>query len=231
MTRILLKVSGEMLGVDGRTASLSALQELARGVRLLQERSFEVAMVVGGGNIWRYRDFTDLDLHPASSDALGMLATQINARLIQDFCRQAGLKATAFAAHANPYFMEEYAPFKVQEALTKGDLVILGGGTGNPFFTTDTTSVLRALELSCDVFLKATKVDGVYSEDPEKNPSAQRFDQITYKEVLDRKLGVMDLTAVTLADERQLPIRVFSWNTADDLVTAALGQRGTLIHS
>lgn len=218
-----------MLGSDGHVADLSALQELTRGVKLLRDNNFEVAMVVGGGNIWRYRDFTNLNLPQAGSDALGMLATQMNARLLRDFFIKSGLQAEAFAIHADPYFMDIYSPWRAEQSLKSGSVVVLGGGSGNPFFTTDTTSVLRALELSCDAFLKATKVDGVYSEDPMKNPAAERFEQISYSQVLEKKLGVMDLTAVTLAAEHALSIRVFLWDTAEDLLSAALGQKGSLI--
>jgi uridylate kinase len=230
--RVMIKLSGESLS-DHQESGVSApvLKALCSDLIALQKTGLQMALVLGGGNLWRYRDNKELPLSRPTSDALGMMATIMNARLLQDALREMGAMAHALAPHGEFYFVEPYTPGRGQELLNRGSIVICGGGTGNPYFTTDTAAALRALELNCEVLLKATKVDGVYDSDPEKNPSAQRFEKISYSEVLQRGLEVMDLTAITLCKENNLPVRVFNGVKPGALREAILsGAEGTLIH-
>jgi uridylate kinase len=231
MTRVMLKLSGEMLckagegGVDGER-----LMQVVKSFAALRAAGIELAVVVGGGNLWRFRDNADLKIHRTSSDALGMMASIMNARLLQDACRSQGMACHAMAPHVDDYLAETYVPSRGRRLLSKDHIVVCGGGTGNPFFTTDSAAALRALELECDVLLKATKVDGVYDSDPNKNPDAKKFDSLTYEEVLKRQLGVMDLTAITLCMENNLPVRVFDGTDPENVIRAAQGENiGTLI--
>lgn len=230
--RLLIKISGEVLGgADGLGADPVAVLEFCSEVKTLVRKKMEVAIVVGGGNFWRYRDNKKLRIARSASDALGMMATVMNARLLQEAFRSLGVEAHALAAHGNFYFAEPYVPSRGEQLLKRGSVVICAGGTGNPYFTTDTAAALRALELNCDVLLKATKVEGVYDRDPLKSKRAHLYSRITYDEVLEKELAVMDLTAIILCKENQVPVLVFRSHKGN-LVKAALGKRtGTLIHS
>lgn len=229
--RILFKLSGEVLGGDdGVGADGVALERLAKQIKAVRKDGVEVAIVLGGGNFWRYRDNASLNIPRSASDAMGMIAATMNARLFTEALKAIGVPARCTAAHGNFYFADPYSPEYALECLERGEVVVCGGGTGNPYFTTDTTGVLRALELNCDEMMKATKVDGIYDSDPKKNPDARFFTTITYDEVLERELGVMDLSAVVLSKENKLPVRVFNINTENAILRAASGEAiGSLI--
>ncbi len=231
--RILLKISGEVLGgKDGVGADGDALERIALQIKAVRKKDIELAVVVGGGNFWRYRDNASLNIPRTASDALGMMAATMNARLLSEALMVVGLKARTMAAHGNFYFAQPYTPSLGVEAIEQGNVLVLGGGTGNPFFTTDTTGVLRALELSCDEMMKATKVDGIYDSDPILNKDARFFKHITYDEVLQRALAVMDLSAVILSKENNLRVRVFNIYEDDAILRAASGEAiGSLITS
>lgn len=229
--RILFKLSGEVLGgEDGIGAEATALETYAKQIKALWKDGFEIAIVLGGGNFWRYRDNADLNIPRTASDALGMMAATMNARLFTEALKAMDVPARCLSAHGNYYFSEPYSPSAGLDALVQREVVVCGGGTGNPFFTTDTTGVIRALELQCDVMMKATKVDGIYESDPKVNPEARFFKEISYDEVLERELGVMDLSAVVLSKENRLPVRVFNIGTENAMVRAASGEAiGSLI--
>ncbi|MFA5855628.1 MAG: UMP kinase [Candidatus Gracilibacteria bacterium] len=229
--RILLKISGEVLGgPDGVGADSAEVFAICKAVSGLIKKGVQVAIVVGGGNFWRYRDNALLPLSRSASDSMGMLATMMNAKLLEEAFWSLGIKAKALAAHGHSYFMEDYSPSKGEHFLKKGSVVILGGGTGNPYFTTDTAAALRALELSCNVLVKDTKVDGIYDSDPKKNKKAKFFPKISYDDFLDLGLGVMDLSAVLLAKENSLPVHVFNGRVDGNLLKVVSGKKiGSII--
>lgn len=229
--RILLKVSGEMLeGKKEEGIDFDALHKLCVEVAAVREMGVEVAMVVGGGNIWRFRDFKETGLDRVSSDYMGMLATVMNAMAMEDKFRKLGVPARALSALEMPVVAEAYLRAKALHYLQEGSIVICAGGTGNPFFTTDTAGALRAMELDCDVFLKATKVDYVYDKDPTKHKDAQKFTHLTHNDVLSRELGVMDLAAVSICLEKKLPIVVFNLSQQGNIAKVVRGETvGTLI--
>ncbi len=223
--RLMLKISGEVLGgAQGSGIEATALESMAVTVAGLVKAGFEVAVTVGGGNFWRYRDHEALPLPRATSDAVGMLATVMNGRLLQEALALQGISARTLAPHVGTYFAENYQPNLGRELLEIGEVVICAGGTGNPYFTTDSSAALRALELGCDVLIKGTKVDGVYDRDPQRFKDATRFDSITYDEVLDRELGVMDLTAILLCKEGELPVLVCRAQEPNDVMDALQGR-------
>lgn len=229
--RILLKLSGEVLGgPDGSGADGAALLAAATEIQGLIKKNVQVAIVVGGGNFWRYRDNKALDIPRSTSDAVGMLATIMNARLLTEALRQKGLKAFTLAAHGESYFALPYSPELGKKMLDEGAVVVCAGGTGNPYFTTDTAAALRALELECDELLKGTQVEGVYDSDPVQNKKAKFFPRLSYQTVLDLELAVMDLTAIVLCKDNGLPIRVFNSHVKGNLLKAAQGKTiGSLI--
>lgn len=228
--RIMLKISGEHLaGSDGFGADGGALKALAEEVRSLVKKKFEVAIVVGGGNFWRFRDHVALKLSRSVSDTVGMMATVMNARLLAEALNQMGVKAFALAAHTEGYYAYNYSPELGKKILKDKAVVICAGGTGNPYFTTDTAAALRALELECDVLFKDTKVLGVYDKDPLKYRNARFFPKISYEEILKRELQIMDLTSIVLCKENRLPVHVFQGKRGN-LLKAAIGKKiGTLI--
>jgi len=229
--RILFKLSGEVLGgEEGVGADGAALEMMAKQIKAVRKDGHEVAIVLGGGNFWRFRDNASLNIPRTASDAIGMMAATMNARLFTEALKAVGVPARCLAAHGNYYFAEPYSPGAGLEAMARGEVVVCGGGTGNPYFTTDTTGVVRALELQCDEMMKATKVDGIYDSDPMANPDAIFFEKITYDEVLEKELRVMDLSAVVLSKENGLPVRVFNINAENAILRAASGESiGSLI--
>ncbi len=229
--RVLLKLSGEVLGgSDGVGVDAQALLAAVKEIRDLIKKGVQVAVVVGGGNFWRYRDNKMLSLPQATSDAVGMLATLMNARVLAEALNQNGIKAVTLSAHGDDYFAQLYSPDLGKKLLNEGFVVLCAGGTGNPYFTTDTAAALRALELDCDLLLKGTKVEGVYDSDPFTNKKAKFFAQLSYAEVLKRELLVMDLTATQLCKDHQLPVRIFNGQIPGNVLKAALGKNiGTLI--
>ncbi len=230
--RILLKISGEALlgdrtyGVDPEVCTF-----IARQVGALRIEGVEVAIVVGGGNIFRGLAAAARGMDRATGDYMGMLATVMNALALQDALEKESVDTRVMSAIAMNEVAEPYIRRRAMRHLEKGRVVILAAGTGNPYFTTDTAAALRAVEIGAQVMFKATKVDGVYTADPTKDPTARRHDILTYGQVLSDRLEVLDLTAVTLCQENDLPIVVFDMNRPDNIRRAAMGEPvGTLIH-
>ncbi|MHC4820853.1 MAG: UMP kinase [Planctomycetota bacterium] len=231
--RVLLKLSGEGLsGAGGAGYSPEALRALGREIAALRDSGTQVAIVVGAGNLVRGRDLPRDLIDRTVADAAGMLGTVMNALVLAGAIRDAGAPASVLAAVAMPDVAESFRADRARALLDAGEVVVLGGGTGRPYFTTDTAAVLRALEVKADVLLKATTVDGVYDSDPRENPDAKRFTTLSWREVVDRRLGVMDLTAFTLCEENELPIVVFNLSTEGHLARAVTGEDvGTRIGS
>ena len=232
--RILLKLSGEALGApdDGHGIDPEAVRRLARQVTRVVGLGVEVALVCGGGNILRGAEFSRLGGHRANADTMGMLGTVINALALSDAIEQGGVETRVMTAIEMRQVGEPFVRRRATTHLGKGRVVILAAGTGNPFFTTDTAAALRATELDCEVLLKATKVDGVYSADPRIDPDAERYRELTYMEVLERNLRVMDSTAITLCMENGLPVIVFDLFQEGNLERVVRGEElGTRIRS
>jgi uridylate kinase len=231
--RIMLKISGEALA-GSREFGLDheRLLELAKQITEVAKKGIQIAVVVGGGNIWRYRDTTESGIERNASDAMGMLATIMNGVALQSALESLGSFTRVCSAINVPQLAEPYLTRRAVRHLEKGRIVICAGGTGNPYFTTDSAAALRALELECDVLLKATNVDGVYDKDPNLSTDAKRYESLTYDEAIEKNLKVMDQAAFSLCREQKLPIRVFDLSVAGNLLKAATGKEvGTLVHS
>lgn len=223
--RILLKLSGEALAGNGGYGIDGATREyISNEVKSVVELGVETAVVIGGGNIFRGIQGSSSGMDRASADYMGMLATVMNALALQDSLEKMGVKTRVQSAIEMQQLCEPYIRRRATRHLEKGRVVIFAGGTGNPYFTTDTAASLRAMEIGAEVILKATKVDGVYDADPVKNPSAKRFDQLTYIEVLNRNLKVMDATAISLCMDNDLPIRVFNLLEPGNIKRVVLGE-------
>jgi uridylate kinase len=223
--RVLLKLSGEVLaGEQGHGIDAPALArlsgEIAEGVR----PGIELGIVIGGGNIIRGATASGEGVDRAAADSMGMLATVINAIALQDALETAGLTTRVLSAIEMRALAEPYIRRRAVRHLEKGRVVILAAGTGHPYFTTDTAAVLRAVEIGADVLLKGTKVDGVFSEDPMRNPAAVRYDSLSYPEAIDRRLQVMDMTAFTMGMDNRLPIVVFNVTVPGNLARALRGE-------
>jgi uridylate kinase len=232
--RILLKLSGEALaGTKGHGIDGGVLQSMAQAIGSVVGYGGEVGLVIGGGNLVRGVEVSQASnggMNRAAGDAMGMLATVMNALAMQDALEKAGVKAVVMSAIRMEPICEFFDRRRALKLMGKGVVVLFAGGTGNPFFTTDSAAALRAVETECQVLIKATKVDGIYSADPYKDPTATRFPDISYAEVLRRGLAVMDTAAVALSQENQLPILVFQM-TEENLVRAVRdGGIGTLVH-
>lgn len=209
--RILFKVSGEaMMGNSSFGHDLQAISDICSQIIKAKEKGCEICIVVGGGNIFRGISVAAAGMERVSADYMGMLATCINALALQSALEKRGIDTRMQSAIPMETICEPYIKRRAVRHLEKGRVVIFAAGTGNPFFTTDTAAVLRAIESNCDAILKGTQVDGVYSEDPKKNKDAKRYDKLTYREVIEMDLRVMDQTAITLAKDNKLPIIVFS---------------------
>lgn len=230
-TRILLKLSGESLAGDGSFGlSDTVLTEYALQIKEAADKGCQISIVVGGGNIFRGLSGTSSGFDRVKGDQMGMLATVINSLAIEGAITRAGGKAKVFTSIRMEPVGELYNRDKVVSEMNNGTVCLIAGGTGNPFFTTDTASALRAVEIGADVLLKGTRVDGVYTSDPEKNPEAQKFEKISFEEVINRRLRVMDLTAFTMCRENNMPVIVFDMNKPGNLVKLIGGQRiGTLV--
>lgn len=216
--RILLKLSGEsLMGEQGHGIDTKRLGEYAMQIKEIAQSGVEVAIVIGGGNIFRGLSGASKGFDRVKGDQMGMLATVINSLALSSALEAAGQPAKVFTAINMFPIGEHYSKWKAIEALKNGYVSILAGGTGNPFFTTDTGSALRGIEVEADVMLKGTRVDGIYTADPEKDPSATKFTEITYDEVYTRGLKVMDLTATALCKENHLPIIVFNMDIVGNL--------------
>lgn len=231
--RVLLKLSGEALaGADGRGIDPSQAEAIAQRVMRIHEMDVELAMVVGAGNLWRGNMGLERGMDRATADYMGMLGTVMNAMALMDAIERAGMATRVQTAIEMRAVAEPYIRRRAIRHLEKERVVIFGGGTGNPFFSTDTAAALRAVEIGAEVLIKATKVDGVYDDDPQTNPDAKLFDQLTYIETLNRRLEVMDSTAISLCMENKLPILVLNFWKEEDLRCALLGDPvGTLVTS
>jgi uridylate kinase len=223
--RVLLKLSGESLqGAQGYGLSTQVLSSYAAQIKEAAELGVQIGIVIGGGNIFRGLSGIGKGVDRVKGDQMGMLATVINSLALQSALESIGAKAVVLTSIRMEPIGECYSKAKALAAMAAGAVVIIAGGTGNPFFTTDTASALRGVELEAEALLKGTRVDGIYTADPEKDPSATRFDQITFDEVYARQLKVMDLTAFTLCRENNLPIRVFDMDTEGNLLKVVRGE-------
>ena len=229
--RVLLKLSGEaLMGEQGYGIEPDTITRIASEAKDVHDLGVELAIVVGGGNIFRGVALSAKGMDRASADYVGMLATVINALALQDALERQGVFTRVMSAIEMHEVAESFIRRRAIRHLEKGRVVIFAAGTGNPYFTTDSAAALRALEIKADAILKATKVEGVYTEDPAKNINAVMFDHITYLDVIQRDLKVMDTSAISLCRERDLPIHVFSLNTPGNIVRVVTGQKvGTLV--
>ena len=227
--RILLKLSGESLaGTDKHGINFDTVLKICEPIKKCNEKGVQIGIVVGGGNFWRGRSSGEMDRPRA--DHMGMLATAINALGVCDALEQLGVEVRVQTAISMPQVAEPYIRNKAVRHLEKGRVVIIGCGTGNPFFSTDTAASLRAAEIEADIIFKATMVDGVYDSDPKKNPDAKKFDEISYQEVLARDLNVMDSTASALCKDNDIPILVFSIDDPENIYRAVCGENvGTVV--
>ena len=228
---ILLKLSGEVLsgeqdfGIDPQMASA-----LAQEIKSIYDLNIRIGLIIGAGNIFRGMEAATKGMERVTGDYLGMLATIMNAISLQDALENIGVPTRTLSAITVSQISEPYIRRRALRHQEKNRVVIVAGGTGNPYFTTDTAAALRATELKAEILLKATKVDGVYDKDPVKNSDALKYDNITFKDILDKNLRVMDLTAITLCKENNLPIRIFNINNSKDLKKIVLGSNiGTLV--
>ncbi len=230
--RILLKLSGEsLMGSQGYGIDTVRLSSYARQIKEISNLGIQIGIVIGGGNIFRGLSGAAKGFERVKGDQMGMLATVINSLALQSAIEKEGIKAHTFSAIRMEPIGEYYSKAKAINALLKGDIAIISAGTGNPFFTTDTASALRAVEIEADVMLKGTRVDGIYTDDPEKNPKAVKFDKISYDEVYQRGLKVMDLTATAMCKENKMPIIVFDMDTEGNLKKVLSGEKiGTLVY-
>jgi uridylate kinase len=229
--RILLKLSGEsLMGENSYGLDPAIIEKYAGEVKKIVDQGVEVAIVIGGGNIYRGMNESVTGIERAHGDYMGMLATVINGMAMQAMLEKLGVYTRLQSAIKMEQVAEPYIRRRAIRHLEKGRVVIFGAGTGNPYFTTDTAGSLRAIEISADVILKGTRVNGIYTADPEKDPNAVKYETITYKECIDRNLRVMDMTAFTLCMENNLPIIVFDMNEPSNLTRVVMGEKvGTLV--
>lgn len=229
--RLLLKLSGEaLMGAQSYGIDMGVCTRLARDIKEAIASGTEIAVVVGGGNIFRGLTGAARGMDRATADYMGMLATVMNALAFQNALEQEGVPARVLSAIPMPTVCEAYVRSKALHHIDGGRVVIFAAGTGNPYFTTDTTAVLRGIEMGCDAVAKATQVDGVYSADPKKDPKATRYDALTYDEVLQRNLAVMDMAAIALARDNEMPLLVFSIEESGNIARVLHGvARATII--
>ncbi len=230
-SRILLKLSGESLLGDSKYGiDPKMLEQYAQDIKDITDLGVQVAVVIGGGNIYRGMNEADTGIERAQGDYMGMLATLINGMALQAALERVGVITRLQSAIKMEQVAEPYIRRRAIRHLEKGRVVIFGAGTGNPYFTTDTAGSLRAIEIKADVILKGTRVDGIYSADPEKDSNATRFDKLSFSDVISKELKVMDMTAFTLCQENKLPIIVFDMNTPGNLANVVSGKAvGTLV--
>jgi len=230
--RILLKLSGEaLMGPEGFGIHMPTLVALAEAVGVVNSKGIQLAIVIGGGNIFRGLKGAAAGMDRATADYMGMLATMMNGMAIQDALEKVDVDTRLMTAITMRSVAESYIRGRALRHLEKGRVVIFGAGTGNPYFTTDTTAALRAAEIHAEVVLKGTKVDGIYDKDPVVHADAKRFETLSYMNVLERDLRVMDGTAITLCRENKLPILVFNMTDPTNIIRAAMGEEiGTLVH-
>ena len=231
LSRILLKLSGEVLAnEDGFGIDTEKVAYLAQQIKPVHDSSVHIGLIIGAGNIFRGMQAAAGGMDRVTGDYLGMLATIMNAVCVQDALESLGSVTRTLSAITVAQIAEPYIRRRALRHLEKGRIVIVAGGTGNPYFTTDTAAALRATELGAEVLIKGTKVDGVYDKDPVENSDALKFDQITFQDILEQNIRVMDLTAITLCKENNLPIRIFNINKNGDLKKIVLGSNiGTIV--
>ena len=231
--RILLKLSGEaLMGEDAYGINRATIDRIVAEIAVVAAMGLEIAVVIGGGNIFRGVAPAAAGMDRATADYMGMLATVMNALALQDAMRRGGLNGRVQSALNIEQVVEPYIRGKAMRYLEEGKIVIFAAGTGNPFFTTDTAAALRGTEMGCDIVLKATKVDGVYSADPKTDPQARRYARLSFDDSIKQNLKVMDATALTLCRDQKLPINVFSIFKAGALKRVVMGEdEGTLVHS
>ena len=230
--RILLKLSGEaLMGDDAYGINRATIVRMVKEIQEVTELGTQVAVVIGGGNIFRGVAGGSVGMDRATADYMGMLATVMNALALADTMEKAGLTARVMSAIAIEQVVEPYVRPKALQYLEEGKVVIFAAGTGNPFFTTDTAAALRGAEIGAELVLKATKVDGVYSADPKKDPNATRYSKISFDDAMAQNLGIMDATAFALCRDQKLPIKVFSITKPGALMRVIMGEEeGTLVH-
>ena len=222
MKRVLLKLSGEALAGDKKTGfDEKTVIRVAGQIKELSDMGIQVGIVIGGGNFWRGRTSDTIDRNKA--DQIGMLATIMNCIYVSDICRYLGMKTQVFTSFACGGFTTLYSIDKVNESLEKGEIAFFAGGTGHPYFSTDTATVLRAIEISADAILVAKAIDGIYDSDPKINPDAKKYDEITIEEVVAKKLAAMDLTASIMCLENHMPMLVFALEEENSIVNAVKG--------
>jgi len=229
--RILLKLGGEALaGPEGYGIDPYRAESLATTIKQVRDYDVEVSIVLGAGNLWRGKDGLAHGMERATADHMGMLATVMNSLVLQDALERIGIVTRVQTSIEMKSIAEPYIRLRAIRHLEKGRVVIIGAGTGNPYFTTDTAAALRAMEINADVLIKATKVDAVYAEDPQINPNAKRFDHLTYIEALNLRVGIMDSTAISLCMDNDLPILVVDLWSPDSIKRAILGEHvGTIV--
>ena len=229
--RVLLKLGGEALaGQEGYGIDPDRAESLAAMIKQVRDYDVEVAIVLGAGNLWRGKDGLAHGMERATADHMGMLATVMNSLALHDALERTGIVTRVQTSIEMKSIAEPYIRLRAISHLEKGRVVIIGAGTGNPYFTTDTAAALRAMEINADVLIKATKVDAVYAEDPRVNPHAKRFDHLTYIEALNLRIGIMDSTAISLCMDNDLPILVVDLWESNSIMRAILGERvGTIV--
>ena len=229
--RILLKLSGEsLMGEKQYGIDETRLSDYARQIKEIADMGVQIGIVIGGGNIFRGLSGTSKGFDRVKGDQMGMLATIINSLALSSSLSAMGQKNRVYTAIRMEPIGEYYTKWKAIESIEKGEIVIISGGTGNPFFTTDTASALRAIEIEADVFFKGTRVDGIYTADPEKDSTATKFDEISFDEIYNRDLKIMDLTATTMCKENNLPMVVFDMDTIGNLKKVIMGENiGTVV--
>ncbi|MFN7210303.1 MAG: UMP kinase [Aggregatilineales bacterium] len=229
--RILLKLSGEALsGAGGTGIDPDQAAFMARRVKAVHCLGVQVGIVIGAGNLWRGKIGVERGMDQSTADYMGMIGTVMNALALQDALEREGITTRVQTAIEMNKVAEPYIRLRAIRHLEKGRVVVISGGTGNPYFTTDTAAALRAMEIDAEVLIKATKVDGIYDSDPKKNPKAQRYDRLTYQEAIERRLAVMDMTAFTLCMDNNLPILVLDFWQEGMLEAAVMGEAvGTLV--
>jgi uridylate kinase len=230
--RIVLKLSGEaMAGDKGFGIDPNRAEDIAQKVKMVHDLGVQIAIVIGAGNLWRGAQGVERGMEQSTADNMGMIGTVMNGLALQDALERIGVRTRVQTAIEMNRVAEPYIRLRAVRHMEKGRVVVISGGTGNPYFTTDTAAALRAMEVNADIVIKATKVNGVYTADPKKDPTATRYTTLSYQKVLDDRLGVMDMTAFTLCQENKMPIMVVNFFEDDHIVQAVLGNEavGTVI--
>ena len=229
MKRVLLKLSGEALAGPKKTGFDEAtVLAVAKQIKAISDEGVQIGIVIGGGNFWRGRTSETIDRNKA--DQIGMLATIMNCIYVSDLCRYTGMQTEIYTPFTCGAFTKLYSKDSVEESFAQGKLVFFAGGTGHPYFSTDTATVLRAVEIEADAILLAKAIDGVYDSDPKINPAAKKYDTLPIQEVVDKKLGVIDMTASVMCMENKMPLMIFGLNEKDSILNAMTGKfNGTVV--